>query len=187
MLLDSEPNLPPLIKHFSEKFKQPLHLIKKLGYMDVIDTNYSLPKIIVVGDAGIGKTSLISTLVGLSLPQGLQIPLGLKFEIHSSPCTKLYLGYQYQYESVKEEVSEADLGSKVLAAAKLLPENKTSDVSISLTVMQPYVSDLTIVDLPGINPNLDKYRLKKEFEVLEGYIWAHARYEECAFLIAYRL
>ena len=164
---DSEPNLPPLIKELTEKFKEPLSIIKNLQNIYVIpEESFLYPKIIVLGDQSVGKTSLVSTLIGVNLPCGLEIPLIIKFENHSSPCTKLYLRYQYQFKYVNVEVTEVDLERKILAAVKLVPED--NDLSISLIVMQQHVDGLTIIDFPGIHAYSDKNQQKSELEVMRG-------------------
>ncbi|KAI3675589.1 hypothetical protein L1987_85179 [Smallanthus sonchifolius] len=181
-MLHSESNIPPLIKEVSEKFKEPLDMIKKLQDMEVL-VKPSFPKIVVLGDAS--ASSVIGTLVGLNLRFGLGIPIVLEFKTDSAPFPSRTIWLEFQYEDIycKKEVCETLFASEIAGLVKSIPENRRSSIEVTLTVIQPQVSDLTVILLPEIrtHPNY-KDKEKEEIELFDGYINRYTRYSECLFL-----
>nr|XP_043620135.1 dynamin-related protein 4C-like [Erigeron canadensis] len=177
--------LPPLVKEIKERFNKPINeLFETLIDFDVIERRM-FPKIIVVGDANVGKTSVVSKLVGVDLPREIGIPFTLSFQYHDDPLSKMFLSYDNYPLPVKKEVSQDDLESEITEAVKSLPAYwSKSRSNFTVIVMQPYVSNLNIVLLPGLKnyPHDDKAHVDREIEILDGYVKNQPRYGRCIFL-----
>uniref|UniRef100_A0AAR2L9R4 Uncharacterized protein n=1 Tax=Pygocentrus nattereri TaxID=42514 RepID=A0AAR2L9R4_PYGNA len=131
-------------------------------YIDLIDSlrligieeDLALPTIAVIGDQSSGKSSVLEALSGVALPRGSGIvtrcPLELKLR-------KIKGGVQWRAAiSYKEEYIEFDDPSLVehyvAEAQNVLAGDGVGicDDLITLEIMSPHVSDLTLIDLPGI-------------------------------------
>uniref|UniRef100_A0AAR2IZI4 Uncharacterized protein n=1 Tax=Pygocentrus nattereri TaxID=42514 RepID=A0AAR2IZI4_PYGNA len=131
-------------------------------YIDLIDSlrligieeDLALPTIAVIGDQSSGKSSVLEALSGVALPRGSGIvtrcPLELKLR-------KIKGGVQWRAAiSYKEEYIEFDdpllVEHYVAEAQNVLAGDGVGicDDLITLEIMSPHVSDLTLIDLPGI-------------------------------------
>ncbi|KMT13705.1 hypothetical protein BVRB_4g080870 [Beta vulgaris subsp. vulgaris] len=111
-----------------------------------------LPTIVVVGDQSSGKSSVLESLAGISLPRGqgicTRVPLIMRLQHHSNPDPQLSLEYMGKVLQTDENnVSEAiNMATQEIAGnAKGI-----SNAPITLIVKKHGVPDLTMVDLPGI-------------------------------------
>ncbi|XP_076954589.1 dynamin-related protein 4C-like [Bidens hawaiensis] len=169
----SQPNIPPLIKEYSEKMKIPLDTISTLQFMEVLDYKPLFPIIIVLGEASAG-TSVTSTLLGLNLPSDLAIPIVLKFKYDSDIASrKILFEYLFEGSFYKKEVSETRLANKIIKLMKRVPEDKRWRTKVTLTITQPQVSDLMVVLLPEFHTHQNEYEEKKEIELIQRYIESH--------------
>ncbi|KAH0777162.1 hypothetical protein KY290_008573 [Solanum tuberosum] len=69
--------------------------IFKLGHLNIMQDGIQLPTIVVIGDQSSGKSGVLESLAGISLPRGedicTRVPLIMKLQNHSE--TKVYLEY----------------------------------------------------------------------------------------------
>ncbi|KAD3066843.1 hypothetical protein E3N88_34723 [Mikania micrantha] len=156
--------------------------------MEVLCEKPVLPKIVVLSEASIGASagaSVIGKLVGLNLPCGLGITVVLKFRTESAfRDRKIWFEFLLENIHCEKEVSEARLVDEISELVAPVPEEKRSSVEVVLTVIQPQVSDLTVILLPEIHtydPD-QKDKSKREMELFEGYIDRYTRLNECLFL-----
>ncbi|KAH0715620.1 hypothetical protein KY284_008525 [Solanum tuberosum] len=127
-----------------------LRSIFKLGHLNIMQDGIQLPTIVVIGDQSSGKSSVLESLTGISLPRGegicTTVPLIMKLQNHSE--TKVYLEYNGKSVPTDEfHVAEAI----ILATNEIAGHGKgTSNIPLTLIVKKNGVPDLTMVDLPGI-------------------------------------
>ncbi|XP_051975951.1 interferon-induced GTP-binding protein Mx [Xyrauchen texanus] len=127
-----------------------IDFMRKIG----IERELALPSIAVVGDQSSGKSSVLEALSGVALPRGSGIvtrcPLELKLR-------KLNNGGDWTaviaYKDVRETFNDpSDVGNYVRRAQDMLAGDGVGicDDLISLEITSPDVSNLTLIDLPGI-------------------------------------
>ncbi|KAL9310169.1 Dynamin-related protein 4C [Arabidopsis thaliana] len=111
-----------------------------------------LPTIVVVGDQSSGKSSVLESLAGISLPRGqgicTRVPLVMRLQRSSSPEPEIWLEYSDKVVPTDEEhIAEA-----IRAATDVIAGSGkgVSDAPLTLHVKKAGVPDLTMVDLPGI-------------------------------------
>ncbi|WMV56135.1 hypothetical protein MTR67_049520 [Solanum verrucosum] len=109
-----------------------------------------LPTIVVVGDQSSGKSSVLESLAGISLPRGqgicTRVPLIMSLQNHNE--TELHLEYNGKLVPTDEvHIAEAIF----LATNEIAGHGKgISNIPLSLIVKKNGVPDLTMVDFPGI-------------------------------------
>uniref|UniRef100_A0AAR2K4I6 Interferon-induced GTP-binding protein Mx n=1 Tax=Pygocentrus nattereri TaxID=42514 RepID=A0AAR2K4I6_PYGNA len=139
--------------HLEERVRPYIDLIDSLRLIG-IEEDLALPTIAVIGDQSSGKSSVLEALSGVALPRGSGIvtrcPLELKLR-------KIKGGVQWRAAiSYKEEYIEFDdpllVEHYVAEAQNVLAGDGVGicDDLITLEIMSPHVSDLTLIDLPGI-------------------------------------
>uniref|UniRef100_A0AAR2LJS0 Uncharacterized protein n=1 Tax=Pygocentrus nattereri TaxID=42514 RepID=A0AAR2LJS0_PYGNA len=139
--------------HLEERVRPYIDLIDSLRLIG-IEEDLALPTIAVIGDQSSGKSSVLEALSGVALPRGSGIvtrcPLELKLR-------KIKGGVQWRAAiSYKEEYIEFDdpllVEHYVEEAQNVLAGDGVGicDDLITLEIMSPHVSDLTLIDLPGI-------------------------------------
>ncbi|GKA37242.1 dynamin-related protein 4C-like protein [Tanacetum coccineum] len=118
--------------------------------MNVIKEGITLPTIVVIGDRSSGKTSVIESLTGISLPRGVCSRVLIRLQHHSDPSFISQLHLEYKGKSVP--VNEDRILEEISLATDQIAGNgkDVSEVSLTLVVKNSSVPDLTIVDLPGI-------------------------------------
>ncbi|THU70050.1 hypothetical protein C4D60_Mb08t20940 [Musa balbisiana] len=112
-----------------------------------------LPTIVVVGDQSSGKSSVLESIAGISLPRGqgicTRVPLIMRLQNDPS-AQEPHLQLEYQGKVVT--TSESAVPQAINAATNEIAGTSKgiSDVPITLIVKKKGVPDLTMVDLPGI-------------------------------------
>ncbi|XP_036059593.1 interferon-induced GTP-binding protein Mx2-like isoform X1 [Onychomys torridus] len=149
----NQESLNNLCRQYEEKVRPCIDLIDSLRALGV-EQDLALPAIAVIGDQSSGKSSVLEALSGVALPRGSGIvtrcPLVLKLK-------KLELGEEWRgkvtYDDFEFELSDPSQvedainnGQNWIAGKGL----QISDKLISLDVSSPNVTDLTLIDLPGI-------------------------------------
>ncbi|KAI3960509.1 hypothetical protein MKW98_003008 [Papaver atlanticum] len=142
----------PLISNFNDRIRPMLDAVDKLRHLKVMDEGIQLPTIVVVGDQSSGKSSVLESLAGISLPRGqgicTRVPLIMRLQNHSSPEPKFHL----EYHGKKVPTDEASISEAISSATdEITGDGKCiSNTPLTLVVKKKGVPDLTMVDLPGI-------------------------------------
>ncbi|KAH0721106.1 hypothetical protein KY284_006136 [Solanum tuberosum] len=156
---DQKPNLadvapaPPIVASVNDKIRPLLDCVDKLRHLNIMQEGIQLPTIVVVGDQSSGKSSVLESLAGISLPKGqgicTRVPLIMRLQNESKMCApNLHLEYNGKSIHV-DELRVAD--AIVNATDEIAGQGKgISNKLLTLVVKKNGVPDLTMVDLPGI-------------------------------------
>ncbi|KAI3901150.1 hypothetical protein MKW92_040129 [Papaver armeniacum] len=151
-LVEYVENSTPLISNFNDRIRPLLDAVDKLRHLKVMDEGIQLPTIVVVGDQSSGKSSVLESLAGISLPRGqgicTRVPLIMRLQNHSSPEAKLHL----EFHGKEVPTDEASISEAISSATdEIAGDGKCiSNTPLTLVVNKKGVPDLTMVDLPGI-------------------------------------
>ncbi|CAL5329952.1 dynamin-related protein 4C-like [Camellia sinensis] len=143
---------PPLTSSYNDRIRPLLDAVDKLRHLKVTEEGIQLPTIVVVGDQSAGKSSVLESLAGISLPRGqgicTRVPLIMRLQHHPDAQPDLYLEFLGKIVNTDEtHVAEA---IKV-ATDEIAGNGKgISHTPLTLVVKKAGVPDLTMVDLPGI-------------------------------------
>ncbi|XP_066353717.1 dynamin-related protein 4C-like [Miscanthus floridulus] len=139
---------------YDDQIRPLLDAVDRLRHLKVTQEGIQLPTIVVVGDQSSGKSSVLESLAGISLPRGqgicTRVPLVMRLQDDpSADSPKLQLEYS---NGRVVTTTEANVGEAINAAtAEIAGSGKgISDAPITLVVRKRGVPDLTLVDLPGI-------------------------------------
>lgn len=140
---------------FQKEIRPMLDAVDKIRAQGVTEESIQLPAIVVVGDQSSGKSSVLESLAGITLPRGqgiaTRVPLILRLQsCHSKEESIITMSYGNgkEHEIIGEEEIEAAIRA---ATDELAGVNKdVRDTPISLHIRKPNAPDLTMVDLPGI-------------------------------------
>ncbi|GLJ24890.1 hypothetical protein SUGI_0476120 [Cryptomeria japonica] len=148
--------LPPdnlhLDKSYNEWIRPLLDVVDKLRNLGVMKEGIQLPSIVVVGDQSSGKSSVLESLAGISLPKGqgicTRVPLIMRLQSCKSQETQITI----EYNGITRSISEAQITEALnVATEEIAGTGKgISDTPITLNVSKFNAPDLTMVDLPGI-------------------------------------
>jgi len=137
----------PIISSYNDRIRPLLDTVDRLRNLNVMREGIQLPTIVVVGDQSSGKSSVLDSLAGISLPRGqgicTRVPLVMRLQRSSSPVPEIWLEYSDKIvptdeEHIAEAIYTAGSGKGV------------SDAPLTLHVKKAGVPYLTMVDLPGI-------------------------------------
>ncbi|KAJ1269909.1 hypothetical protein BS78_06G013900 [Paspalum vaginatum] len=137
---------------YNDKIRPLLDAVDRLRQLNVSQEGIQLPTIVVVGDQSSGKSSVLESLAGISLPRGqgicTRVPLVMRLQHGHEP--RLHI--EYGSGRVVDIASEAEVADAIdTATAEIAGSGKgISDAPITLVVRKKGVPDLTLVDLPGI-------------------------------------
>ncbi|KAL6649618.1 hypothetical protein ACP70R_013842 [Stipagrostis hirtigluma subsp. patula] len=122
---------------YDDQIRPLLDAVDRLRHLKITQEGIQLPTIVVVGDQSSGKSSVLESLAGISLPRGQGI------------CTRVPLVMRSGRVVATTEAKVADAINA--ATAEIAGAGKgISDAPITLVVRKRGVPDLTLVDLPGI-------------------------------------
>ncbi|XP_055835860.1 dynamin-related protein 4C-like [Solanum dulcamara] len=144
---------PPIVASFNDRIRPLLDCIDKLRHLNIMQEGIQLPTIVVVGDQSSGKSSVLESLAGISLPRGqgicTRVPLVMRLQ-NDPNITAPNLHLEYNNKSIPvDEIGIAD--AIVLATDEIAGHGKgISNNPLTLVVKKNGVPDLTMVDLPGI-------------------------------------
>ncbi|KAK9912630.1 hypothetical protein M0R45_036483 [Rubus argutus] len=142
----------PIVSSYNEQIRPLLDAVDKLRSLMVMDEGIQLPTIVVVGDQSSGKSSVLESLAGISLPRGqgicTRVPLIMRLQHHSSPEPELSL----EYNGRVEHTDEVNISDDIVSATNAIAGGGKgiSNTPLTLLVKKNGVPDLTMVDLPGI-------------------------------------
>nr|GMD13182.1 dynamin-related protein 4C-like [Ipomoea batatas] len=143
----------PIVSSYNDRIRPLLDCVDKLRHLKIMQEGIQLPTIVVVGDQSSGKSSVLESLAGISLPRGqgicTRVPLIMRLKnVLNLGEPELHLEFNGKIVPTEEEsVAEAI----VLATEEVAGLGKgISHSPLTLTVKKCGVPDLTMVDLPGI-------------------------------------
>ncbi|XP_050222083.2 dynamin-related protein 4C-like [Mercurialis annua] len=142
----------PIVSSFNDRIRPCLDAVDKLRRLMVMKEGIQLPTIVVVGDQSSGKSSVLESLAGISLPRGqgicTRLPLIMRLQHHHHQIPQLSLEFNGKSISTNEgEVADAIN----IATGEIAGNGKgISNTPLTLVVKKFGVPDLTMVDLPGI-------------------------------------
>ncbi|XP_074312307.1 dynamin-related protein 4C-like [Silene latifolia] len=145
-------SISPLENSYNDRIRPLLDAVDKLRNLKVMKEGIQLPTIVVVGDQSSGKSSVLESLAGISLPRGpgicTRVPLIMRLQHHYALQPQFSLEYLGKTVDIDEErVPEAI----TLATQEIAGDAKgIANTPINLVVKKNGVPDLTMVDLPGI-------------------------------------
>ncbi|KAL6596560.1 hypothetical protein ACP70R_047203 [Stipagrostis hirtigluma subsp. patula] len=137
---------------YNDQIRPLLDAVDRLRQLNVSQEGIQLPTIVVVGDQSSGKSSVLESLAGISLPRGQGICTRVPLVMRLQDGDEAKLQVEYGGGRVVPIASEAEVADAIDAAtAEIAGSGKgISDAPITLVVRKKGVPDLTLVDLPGI-------------------------------------
>ncbi|XP_058734094.1 dynamin-related protein 4C-like [Vicia villosa] len=142
----------PIVSSYNEKIRPVLDALENLRRLNIAKEGIQLPTIVVVGDQSSGKSSVLESLAGISLPRGqgicTRVPLVMRLQNHSHQHPELVL----EYNGKNVSTDEANVSDAINTATEELAGTSkgVSNTPLTLIVKKNGVPDLTMVDLPGI-------------------------------------
>ncbi|KAF5814931.1 putative dynamin GTPase [Helianthus annuus] len=166
---DQEPNFQPLFASYNDKIR-PMLDAHRLNFKEGIPI--PLPTVVVIGDKSSGKSSVLESLAGISLPRCTRVPLVIKLQHHPDHVPEFSLEFQKKTVMIIEEsqIPEAINSATVEIAGN---SKGISNVPITLVVKKNGVPDLTMIDLPGITWVPVDDQPKNIYDQITGTITAH--------------
>ncbi|KAF9685069.1 hypothetical protein SADUNF_Sadunf03G0016000 [Salix dunnii] len=174
----------PFVSSVNDRIRPLLDAVDKLRQLQVMKEGIQLPTIVVVGDQSSGKSSVLESLAGISLPRGqgicTRVPLIMRLQHHFAPEPELSL----EYSGKTVRTSEAEIaGAITLATEEIAGGGKgISNTPLTLVVKKKGVPDLTMVDLPGITRVPVHGQPENIYEQIAGIIMEYIRPEESIIL-----
>ena len=140
---------------FQRDIRPVLDVVDKIRAQGVTEENIQLPTIVVVGDQSSGKSSVLESLAGITLPRGQGIATRVPLVLRLQSCKREEESIiKMDYGSVKEKkiIGEEAIEAAINEATNVLAGNSkgVKDSPIQLYIRKPNAPDLTMVDLPGI-------------------------------------
>ncbi|KAL9683731.1 hypothetical protein QQ045_021156 [Rhodiola kirilowii] len=151
-LIRKEGDAAPIVSSFNDKIRPLLDAIDKLRHLMIMKEGIQLPTIVVVGDQSSGKSSVLESLAGISLPRGqgicTRVPLIMRLQNQASGDTQLFL----EFNGKHVQTDEGNIAEAIRNATDEIAGNGKgiSNNPLTLVVKKNGVPDLTMVDLPGI-------------------------------------
>ncbi|XP_028764696.1 dynamin-related protein 4C-like [Neltuma alba] len=174
----------PITASYNECIRPILDAIESLRRLNISQEGVYLPSIVVVGDQSSGKSSVLESLAGISLPRGqdivTRVPLIMRLQNH--PLSKPELVLEYNGKSVPTD--EAHVSETINAATnELAGKGKgISNSRLTLLVKKNGVPDLTMVDLPGITRVPVRDQPEDIYDQIKGIIMEYIKPEESIIL-----
>ncbi|GAB4835427.1 Putative dynamin- protein 4A [Ancistrocladus abbreviatus] len=102
----------PIVVSYNDRIRPLLDAVDRLRNLKVMKEGTQLPTIVVVGDQSSGKSSVLESLAGISLPRGqgicTRVPLIMRLQNHAALESELSLEYHGKVVQTDEaHVSEA--------------------------------------------------------------------------------
>ncbi|XP_052114534.1 dynamin-related protein 4C-like [Arachis duranensis] len=176
--------IAPIVSSYNEKIRPILDAVENLRRLNIAKEGIQLPTIVVVGDQSSGKSSVLESLAGISLPRGqgicTRVPLVMRLQSHPLPNPELMLEFNGKSISTDEDnVSDAiNIATDELAGnAKGI-----SNTPLTLVVKKNGVPDLTMVDLPGITRVPVHGQPENIYDQIKDIIMEYIRPEESIIL-----
>ncbi|XP_019093526.1 PREDICTED: dynamin-related protein 4C-like [Camelina sativa] len=174
----------PIVSSYNDRIRPLLDTVDRLRNLNVMREGIQLPTIVVVGDQSSGKSSVLESLAGISLPRGqgicTRVPLVMRLQRSTSPAPEIWLEYSGKVVPTDEEhITEA-----ICAATDVIAGSGkgVSDAPLTLHVKKAGVPDLTMVDLPGITRVPVNGQPENIYEQISGMIMKYIEPQESIIL-----
>ncbi|CAN6719857.1 unnamed protein product [Malus baccata var. baccata] len=165
--LDAVPlKCAPIVSSYNDKIRPLLDAVDKLRSLMVMDEGIQLPTIVVVGDQSSGKSSVLESLAGISLPRGqgicTRVPLIMRLEHHSSPQPELSLEYNGRVDRTDED----NIAKDIVKATNSIAGGGKGISNTPLTFLSSVAEAITaFMQIIGLaKESLRKILLRGEFE-----------------------
>ncbi|KAF5727250.1 hypothetical protein HS088_TW22G00939 [Tripterygium wilfordii] len=174
----------PIVASCNDRIRPLLDAVDELRHLMVMKEGIQLPTIVVVGDQSSGKSSVLESLAGISLPRGqgicTRVPLVMRLQHHHIPEPELYLEFNGKtVQTTESRISEAIN----LATDEIAGNGKgVSNTPLTLVVKKHGVPDLTMVDLPGITRVPVHDQPENIYEQIAGIIMEYIKPDESIIL-----
>lgn len=186
-ILEERRAIAALESTFQRDIRPMLDVVDKMRAQGVTEENIQLPTIVVVGDQSSGKSSVLESLAGITLPRGqgiaTRVPLVLRLQSCASENQSII---KMDYGDVKDTVIDGEdrIEAAITAATNSLAGcNKgVRDTPIQLLIRKPNAPDLTMVDLPGITRVPVHGQPANIYEQISGMIMQYITPEESIIL-----
>ncbi|KAJ0265865.1 Dynamin-related protein 4C [Hirschfeldia incana] len=157
----------PIVSSYNDRIRPLLDTVDRLRNLNVMREGIQLPTIVVVGDQSSGKSSVLESLAGISLPRGqgicTRVPLVMRLQRSSSLEPEIWLEYSDKVVHTDEE----HIAESIRAATDVIAAN---------------VPDLTMVDLPGITRVPVNGQPENIYEQISGMIMKYIEPQESIIL-----
>ncbi|CAH9115917.1 unnamed protein product [Cuscuta epithymum] len=143
----------PIISSCNERIRPLLDCVDQLRHLKIMQEGIQLPTIVVVGDQSSGKSSVLESLAGISLPRGqgicTRVPLIMRLQ-NAPLLDNPELHLEYSKKTVPTD--EAHIEEAIVQATEEIAGfgKGISHTPLTLVVRKNGVPDLTMIDLPGI-------------------------------------
>nr|VDC76559.1 unnamed protein product [Brassica rapa] len=103
---------PPIVSSYNDQIRPLLDTVDRMRNLNVMKEGIQLPTIVVVGDQSSGKSSVLESLAGISLPRGqgicTRVPLVMRLQGSTSSEPEIWLEYSDKVVQTDEEhIAEA--------------------------------------------------------------------------------
>ncbi|KAJ0261788.1 Dynamin central domain-containing protein [Hirschfeldia incana] len=174
----------PIVSSYNDRIRPLLDTVDRLRNLNVMREGIQLPTIVVVGDQSSGKSSVLESLAGISLPRGqgicTRVPLVMRLQRSSSLEPEIWLEYSDKVVHTDEE----HIAESIRAATDVIAGSGkgVSDAPLTLHVKKANVPDLTMVDLPGITRVPVNGQPENIYEQISGMIMKYIEPQESIIL-----
>ena len=148
------PTKSALATNFDTQIRPMLDTVDRIRTLGVMQEGIQLPTIVVVGDQSSGKSSVLESLAGITLPRGQGIATRVPLILRLQSCrSENEASITLEYKDVKKQIAgENEIEAAINAATDAIAgTNKgVSEEPISLHIRKLNAPDLTMIDLPGI-------------------------------------
>ncbi|KAG7588162.1 Dynamin GTPase effector [Arabidopsis suecica] len=181
---DVVPIEAPIVSSYNDQIRPLLDTVDRLRNLNVMREGIQLPTIVVVGDQSSGKSSVLESLAGISLPRGqgicTRVPLVMRLQRSSSPEPEIWLEYNDKVVQTDEE----HIANAICDATDVIAGSGkgVSDTPLTLHVKKAGVPDITMVDLPGITRVPVNGQPENIYEQISGMVMKYIEPQESIIL-----
>lgn len=115
--------IAPIVSSYNDRIRPLIDVVDRLRHLNIMKEGIQLPTIVVVGDQSSGKSSVLESLAGISLPWGqgicTRVPLIMRLQHHSAPQTELHL----EFNGKKIATDESHVSQAINVATEELAGN----------------------------------------------------------------
>ncbi|CAH8256365.1 unnamed protein product [Arabidopsis lyrata] len=183
-IVNTIPTEAPIVSSYNDRIRPLLDTVDRLRNLNVMKEGIQLPTIVVVGDQSSGKSSVLESLAGISLPRGqgicTRVPLVMRLQRSLSPEPEIWLEFNdKRVDTDEEHIAEAiSITTEAIAGSG----KGVSDTPLTLHVKKNGVPDLTMVDLPGITRVPVNRQPENIYEQISGMIMKYIEPQESIIL-----